>query len=234
MPIMPETFAAAKKLSTPAVAEVLADRYPAVHRLAYGLSGREDVGRGIERFVLGRGVRLLPQWDDEDQAEHWFYHYTIMTARRAVKHRPDPRHDLLLAERGAEDPGYVAFLTALRHLPRQQQEAFILQHGEHLGGRTSALAMDCSIEAAGNHLRAATEALRLVGGEHFDTFVLRLSNAYRRLAPSAELILPSMKSLARRRVWPRRLIRWTVRLIVLALTAILAWVAWRAYHEVEI
>jgi DNA-directed RNA polymerase specialized sigma24 family protein len=234
MPITPETFAAAQRLSTPAVAELLADRYPAVHRLAHGLSGREDVGRGIERFVLGRGVRLLPDWDDEDQAENWFYHYTIMTARRAVKHPPNPRQDLLLAERGAEDPAYVAFLSALRQLPRQQQEAFILQHGEHLGGRTSALAMDCSIEAATNHLRAATESLRLVAGEQFDIFVLRLSNAYRRLAPSAELILPSMKSLARRRVWPRRLIRWAGSAVVLALSALLAWIAWRAYHEVEI
>jgi DNA-directed RNA polymerase specialized sigma24 family protein len=234
MAITPETFAAAKKLSTPAVADLLADRYPVVHRLAYGLSGREDVGRGIERFVLGRAVRMLPEWKDEEVAEHWFYHYTIITARRAIKHRPDPREDVLLAERGAEDPAYVAFVTALRNLPRQQQEAFILQHGEHVGGRTTALAMDCSLEAAGNHLRAATEDLRRVAGEQFDMFVLRLSNAYRRLAPSAELVLPSMKSLARRRVWPRRLLRWTARAAMLALLVGLAWISWRAYHEVEI
>lgn len=234
MAITPEMHAAAKKLSTPAVAELLADRYPVVHRLAHGLSGREDVGRGIVHFVLKRSVRLLPEWKDEEVAEHWFYRYTVLTARRAIKHRPDPGEDVLLAERGGEDRAYAAFLSALRHLPRQQQEAFILHHGEHVGGRTTALAMDCSLEAAGNHLRAATEDLRLVAGEHFDTFVLRLSNAYRRLAPSAELILPSMKSLARRRVWPRRLMRWTARAAMLAFLVGLAWISWRAYHEVEI
>ena len=49
----PELVAAAKKLRTSAVAQLLENEYPPVYRLACGLAGREDVGRGIAKFVLG-------------------------------------------------------------------------------------------------------------------------------------------------------------------------------------
>jgi DNA-directed RNA polymerase specialized sigma24 family protein len=161
MPISAATLDRARKLSAPAVEEVLRENYPSVHRLAHGLAGSADVGAGIVRYVMHRSIAILPTWREELAPENWFHRFTVITARRTIRHQPDPRTDVLLGDTGvAPDPAYIAFIAALRALPRQQQEAFILYTCEHLGPRTSSIAMDCSTEAAGNHLRAATDALR--------------------------------------------------------------------------
>jgi DNA-directed RNA polymerase specialized sigma24 family protein len=134
----PELVAAAKKLRTSAVAQLLENEYPAVYRLACGLAGREDVGREVTKFVLGRSVKLLPKWDVEDDPRQWFYHFTILTARRAVKHQPKPAEDLLVVKSehaNQTSTEYLAFVAALRGLPRQQLEAFLLHHGEKLNTR---------------------------------------------------------------------------------------------------
>jgi DNA-directed RNA polymerase specialized sigma24 family protein len=236
MAIPLDTLAAARRLSTPAVTEVLREHYPSVHRLAHGLAGRADVGAGIVRYVMHRSVAIMPSWRDEELApENWFHHFTVITARRSIKRRPEPSEDILLGDTGvAPDPEYVAFLAALRNLPHQQQEAFILHHCERLGARTSSLAMDCSTEAAGNHLRAATDALRLVSGERYETFTTRAANAYRRLSPPPDAILPRVQSIVRRRVWPKRVARWLAWLLLLGFIAAMAWVVWALKDRVEI
>jgi len=77
----------------------------------------------------------------------------------------------------------VAFVSALRQLETQQREAFLLHHCERLNARYSALAMDCSTEAADNHLKAADQSLRLVAGADFDALAKKLADAYAHLAP---------------------------------------------------
>ena len=243
MPIPSDAFARARKLKPDAVATVLASVYGNVHRLAYGLAGRADVGRGIVRYVMARAVRLLPNWHDEAEAELWFHHFTVLTARRSHRNRPEPLKDLLVVggdgyHRGAftpagDDPAYVAFVAALRALPHQQQEAFLLHHGEKLNTRFMSVSMDCSIEAAHNHLRVATGSLRMVAGPSFDAFTNRLAVAYARQTPSEDLVLPSVKSIVRRRVWPRRVGRWVRAVFVLALLAALIYAAWWLYPRLE-
>jgi DNA-directed RNA polymerase specialized sigma24 family protein len=238
MPVTADAFARARELKPAAVAEVLTEHYAPVHRLAHGLCGRADVARGVVKYVMTRSIERLPRWDDEDEAENWFHHFTVLTTRRARagKRRADPRegNDMLIGDMSAPEPAYVAFLTALRTLPEQQQEAFVLHHGERVGLRTTSVAMDCSTQAAQNHLNAATETLRLVAGERFELFTTRLNAAYRRLTPDAELALPLVKRVVRRRVWPRQLARWTGRVLVLALLGATAWLVWRLYGNVDV
>lgn len=235
MPVDTATLAAARKLNATAVAEVLREHYPSVHRLAHGLAGRTEVAAGIVGHVMRRSVAIVPTWEDENQPENWFHHFTVITARRTVAHRSDARGDVLLGDSAvAPDPAYVAFVAALRALPQQQQEAFILHTCERLGPRTSSLAMDCSTEAAGNHLRAGMDALRLVSGERFETFTARAANAYRRLSPPPDTILPRVRSIVRRRVWPRRIGRWVAWVLLLGAIGGAAWVAYAYRNRVEI
>ncbi len=235
MPISADTLAAARKLSPGAVADVLREHYSSVHRLAHGLTGRADVGADIVRHVMARSIQIMPAWEDESQPEAWFHHFTIITARRAVRHRPNPRADLLLGEGGAApNAAYVAFVSALRSLPQQQQEAFILYTCERLGPRTSALAMDCSTEAAGNHLRAASEALRLIAGDHYERSATRAADAYRQQTPPTDAVLPRVRSIIRRRVWPRRIVRVLGWVCLLGATVAIAWIIWTFKDRVEV
>jgi DNA-directed RNA polymerase specialized sigma24 family protein len=235
MPTSAATLANARKLSGPAIAEVLREFYPAVHRLAHGLAGRADVGAGITRYVMHRSIAILPTWVEEFHAENWFHHFTVITARRAVRQPPEPLADLLLGDTGvAPDPEYVAFIAALRSLPQQQQEAFILHTCEKLGPRTSSIAMDCSTEAAGNHLQAALGALHRIGGERFEVFSTRATNAYRRLTPPPDAILPRVQSIIRRRVWPRRIGRFVAWVLLLGFIGGVSWLVWAYRNRVEI
>src|SRR3712207_4835413 len=99
MEISANVFERAKKLKRPALEELFAQVYPAVVRIARGLSGREDVAEGVVRFVMFRAVGMLPRWRDEGVAERWFLHHTVLTARRAADHHaPDAKTDLLAGE----------------------------------------------------------------------------------------------------------------------------------------
>jgi DNA-directed RNA polymerase specialized sigma24 family protein len=234
----PELVAAAKKLRTSAVAQLLENEYPAVYRLACGLAGREDVGRGIAKFVLARSIRLMPNWDVEDDPRQWFYHFTILTARRAIKHQPKPANDVLVtrAEGAAQtSTEYLAFIAALRALPRQQIEAFLLHHGEKLNTRYTSLAMDCSTEAATAHLLAAVEALKsIVPDARLDPLVQRCAGAYARLTPDEQFVPPSITRTMLRHFWPRkiwRIIRFIVQLIILGG---LIWGGWWLYRHARI
>src|SRR5688572_15823413 len=179
MEIPAALFDQAKKLKRPAVDDLFAMVYPAVVRIAKALAGRDDVADGVVRFVMLRASRMIPTWRDETAAERWFLHHTVLTARRAAAHEPSPKHDLLVAPPSPADPptpAYVAFVRAVRQLPVQQREAFLLHAGERFNPRYLGVAMDCSTQAAQAHLDAATAALRtVVGTTGFDPLVARLS-----------------------------------------------------------
>lgn len=226
-------MSAAIKLRPRAVARVLEDQCPCVYRLAYALAGRWDVGRGIARFVLTRGVQMMPKWDVRDDPANWFHRFTVMTSRRSSMHAPEnARKDVLVEQALDPDGRYIAFVSALRHLDSQPREAFLLNHCEHLNSRYAALAMDCSTEAAENHLRAADQSLRLVAGEHFDALLRKLADAYQHLTPEPGDLLPAVNRVVFRQVRVRRWLRWVRAVVVLAILTGLAWGAWKLYETI--
>ncbi len=223
----------ARKYDSAALSEVLAAHYAGVYRMSMGLSGREDVGRGIMRYVMKRSLHAAPKWTQEGAPTRWFNHHTILTARRAKKHRPQPHEDLLVTQAQSAEPAYVAFIRALRALHEQQAEAFILHHGEQLDLRHVSIAMDCSTEATTAHLRAAEHELRKVSGEEYKGFVAEMAVAYASLSPEAALILPRVSRHVSRFVWPRRILRVVGWSIIGAIFALFAWIAWNWKNLVD-
>jgi len=226
MAIDDDLLFAAQRGDRAAVEEMLAQMYPAVSRIAFALAGREDVGRGVLRFVATQAVRWMGQWRDAQAAERWFYHHTVLIGRRAAHHEVAPGSDTLLGE--AADAPYIAFLRAIRSLPQQQREAFILNHGEHLNTRDLAIAMDCSTHAAEMHLKAAEQSLSAMAGEGHVAMTARMSGAYAALAPAEDTLRPTVRSIVKSAIWPRRLRQVTIGVIVVAIVVAAAWVAWRA------
>jgi DNA-directed RNA polymerase specialized sigma24 family protein len=232
MPLDSEVIASATKWKPHAVTQVLQDNAPSVYRIAYALAGRWDVGRGIARFVLNRSVRMMPKWKPEEDPANWYHRFTIMVARRGAKHGiASPAKDVLVEQAMQPDTRYVAFVSALRQLETQQREAFLLHHCERLNARYSALAMDCSTEAAENHLKAADQALQLVAGADFDPLTRKLADAYGHLTPDPNDLLPSVNSMVFRGVRLRKWLRRLVRLLGLTALAGLLWGGWIVYHR---
>jgi DNA-directed RNA polymerase specialized sigma24 family protein len=231
-----DTVRAARKGKRDAVVEVLAVHYPLVWRMASGLAGRADVGRGVAKFVMQQSLRTLDSWRDEGAPTRWFLHHTVLTCRRAHKHQPDLSNDIFLRN-GHTDPGFAAFVRALRGLPMQQREAFILTRCENLDIRTLAVAMDCSTVAATNHLHVATDQLMALAPREYDGHVARLQQAYKTLGPEEELALKDIRRNVRRWVLPwviGKAIKLGLGLILLAGVIWGAWWAWKiVQHSME-
>jgi DNA-directed RNA polymerase specialized sigma24 family protein len=227
MEIPAELFTRAKKLKRPAVDELFAQVYPAVVRIAKGLSGREDVAEGVVRFIMVRAAKMIPTWRDETAAERWFLHHTVLTARRAAAHEPNPKSDLLAAS-DPPTPEYVAFVRAIRQLPVQQREAFLLHAGERFNPRYLGVAMDCSTQAAQAHLDAARAALRAVTGpEGFEPLVGRLSAVYAHLGPAETEVIPTVRKWVNKGLRPQRLRRLIRTVLATAVLAGVGWAVWK-------
>lgn len=210
-----------------AIVDVLAAHYPSTYRIAHAIAGRTDVGDGVVAYVMKQSFRVVERWKDDDAPRRWFRHHTLLTLRRATKWKPDAAQDTLVLESDRTETNYVAFIRALRGLPQQQIEAFVLTHGERLDLRECAVAMDCSTTAASIHLKEAEDRLRGLAGERFDALLARLREAHERLTPSGDLVLSRVRLSARPRFWPR-LVRLTIRFaLLLALLGALGWLAWR-------
>ena len=236
MPVDADIVADARKLKPRAVQEVLKSEVTPVYRIAYALAGRWDVGRGVARFVLNRSVRMMPKWKPDDDPANWYHRFTVMTSRRSAHHRPDIRKDVLVEQASpaaANQAEYVAFVAALRQLEAQQREAFLLWHGEKLNPRYCALAMDCSTEAAQNHLKVAEDALRLVAGARYEPLVKTLEDAYAHLTPDSGQLVPTVNNVVFRQVRLRRWLRRIILLLELIAIAALAWGGWKVYQIVR-
>jgi DNA-directed RNA polymerase specialized sigma24 family protein len=230
----PDIVASAKELRPDAVRQLLQDQAPGVYRLAYALSGRWDVGRGIARFVLNRSVRMMPKWGPETEPVNWFNRFTIQVSRRSAKQQPTAGKDVLIEQAMPPTSAeYVAFVAALRKLETQQREAFLLRYGEQLQTRSMAVAMDCSTEAADNHLRAADQALRLVAGANFDTLSQKLADAFAHLTPDSNDLVPNVNTVVFRKVRLAKWIRRTITLILLVVLVGLLWGGWKLYTVVR-
>ena len=216
------TLAAARSGNKGVVARVLAAHYPQVYRMAVNLVGDANAGAAVARRVMRQSLSALDAWEHEAAPTRWFRHHTVLAAREAA---PDaaPRRDVLLAPRGvvadvsalSADPGFVAFARALRTLDPQQREAFLLSHGEGFDLRQLGIAMDCSVEAAGVHLRKATDVLQALAGDQYRRRVAELKAAYAASRPDESLALP----------YARRLVRPG---LLATLVHALAWLAWLA------
>jgi DNA-directed RNA polymerase specialized sigma24 family protein len=224
-----ELVEAARKGKRDAIVEILAAHYAVVWRMAAGLTGRADVGRGVAKYVMQRSLRAVPSWKDEGSPTRWFHHHTVLTARRAFKHRPDVSNDTLIGSR-ADSVAYVAFVRAVRELPMQQREAFILSYCERLHQRGIAVAMDCSTTAANNHLREATDRLLLLAPQEFDRHTMHMRTAYEHLSPEEQLALPDIRKRVRGLMIPwviRRMFRRVALVMLLILTVWGGWWIWR-------
>jgi DNA-directed RNA polymerase specialized sigma24 family protein len=233
MAVDAELIERARKLRPGAVGDLLQTQAASVYRISYALAGRWDVGRGIARFVLNRSVKMMPKWDRNDDPENWFHRFTVMTSRRLAKHQPAAKKDVLVEQALTPDQPYIAFVSALRQLDNQQREAFLLRHGEKLNARYSALAMDCSTEAADNHLKAAEGSLRLVAGAEYDGLVAKIVDAYAHLTPEPDQLLPSVNRVVLRKVVVRRWIRWIWVALQLAVVAGVCWGAWHLWRMIQ-
>jgi DNA-directed RNA polymerase specialized sigma24 family protein len=230
MRIDEELFARAKKLDRTALEALVESVYPVICRLAYGLSGRPDVGHGIVRFVVNHSLHQLAHWRDAAQAQRWFYHFTVLVSRRGQKHQPQAQQDTLVENSGEVSAAYVAFIRGLRALPFQQREAWLLSYGERLGPRETATAMDCSTSALAVHLQVAEQTLRPMAGEAYEIMRDRAGRAFANLSPREDAIHPSVRNLISRLLWPRRIKRIIRIIVAILILAALAYAAWRFRH----
>jgi DNA-directed RNA polymerase specialized sigma24 family protein len=207
------------------IARFLTARYPRVHRVAFGLCGDAALAGDIARTIFMRSLPALPRWRSESEADIWFLHHTLLECRHknaaAVSTQP--------ALASADPPQVPAFAQALVRLPFQQKEAFLLTHGEKLDIRRTAIAMDCSITATGNHLTAATNRLRAVAGADFDARTNQWVAAYLAAPPTGDLIIRQSFSAAAR----RRVARAIAGILLAIIASILAYFAHRLWAMLD-
>lgn len=225
MPVADDIIRRARAEDRNAIEALLADSYPAVHRIAHALTGNANTARRVVLAVLRRAVRVMPRWRRGITPENWFYHHALLLAREFPQ-PPAPASDLLAIAGPVEQPAYAAFIRALRDLPRQQMEAFILNHGEKLNVRLLGVAMDCSSGAASTHLDAAVHALRGISSELFPALTAALERSYATLTPPPTVIRATVSRAAGAELWSIRLRRLLRRLIALAIMVIVAYAAW--------
>ncbi len=132
----------------------------------------------------------------------------------------------MLSGKGA-GAAYIAFVKAVRSLPQQQKEAFILHYGERLAARSLGVAMDCSTDAAQNHLKAAEEAMRAIGGDHYATMVGWLRDVYQSATPEDAIVLPRVRKAFSRFMLPRRLRKIILLMILAGIVTGVWWVKFR-------
>ena len=227
MPIADDVVKKLRRVERGTVEGVLADSYPAVHRMAHALAGNSRLGQRIVRVVLRQALRVMGTWRKGIIPENWFYHHTLLTAREVAQSGRSAERDLLVTAGPTGEPAYVAFVRALRGLPRQQMEAFLLHHGEKLNARLLGVAMDCSTQAASTHLAAATDALQQLGGDQFHPLTDTLANAYTALTPAETVLKGTVQKQVSAAVWSQRVRRLIRRLVLLAVLATLAYIGWK-------
>lgn len=226
MPLDEDFFKRAAKAQPDAVEAVLATMYPAVHRVAHSLAGRPDLAVNIVRRVMIQAIEQLPRLRNADAAENWFHHFTVLASRQAAAQAIPPDKDVLLKE-PTPSPAYTALVRALRKLPMQQREAFILHYAERLNTRFLAVAMDCSTKAAEQHLLSARQAIAPLAGADFDTFIQDLAHVHTSLTPPESVLRLNVHAIVTRSLWPRRIKRILKLIALLILAAAGAYLVWR-------
>jgi DNA-directed RNA polymerase specialized sigma24 family protein len=224
----------ATELHSPSLRRFLEEQYSRVCRITHSLCVRPATAKKAVDRVMRSSSRYLPDWKSAQAADNWFLHHTILMIRE-ISGTGSPRaaQDYLIQNAANAAPAYIAFVRALRQLPPQQREAFLLSRCEQLEPRKLAIAMDCSTAAAANHLAAATEALKTIAGGGFEAQATMLAGVYASLTPPEEMVIAGVTmatGLARRKRWGnnlKRLFGWLV-------LALLAWTIWRLSRMIVI
>ena len=225
MPVPEELLAAARKFNASATLSLLESYYPLTHRIAYALCGDPAVADRIIKQVMRRALSVLPRWRDETLPDRWFYHHTVLACRSVGKQQQNVPQGIDALIPSVAGAAYVAFIRTLRLLPTQQREAVVLSQGERLNARFLGIAMDCSGNAAGAHLQAATDTLREMIGDRLNPLYVEFTHVYKALAPSAPA-LASLRGNVALFTWPRLVWRRIVLFTVIALIVAAAWGAW--------
>lgn len=227
MTIPDEIIRQARKGDRRAVEALLTAVCPAVWRIAAGLTGSVRSGSAVAQTVLRQSVGVIPDWREGITPENWFFHHTVLATRSIEEDASEV--DPLGGGNAKLKVASRAFILALRGLPRQQREAFILHVGEHLNTRLLGIAMDCSASAAEVHLEAAQRALKSLAGENFDQMKLQIATNYTSLTPSHEKVAQIVRrqaSRGRRPAISRALARRFAFLIILLSIGLAGW-HWR-------
>ncbi len=189
-----------------ALSDILCRCYPAVCRICVALTGDTQRGLTLVSELVRQSITACERWQDGAAPWRWFVHHAVLNVRRFPL--PERRHEPLTPSATRDDLPFVAFVMAIRKLPPQQAEAFILHHGESLDRRPLAIAMDCSTTAAANHLAAAEEQLRLAAAEGYAKQLAKFRQAYDNLSPDPEQVRRYVLANVRRQTLGRRTWRW--------------------------
>jgi len=199
--------------------------YPAACRISIALAGDTNMGLEIVKQLVTQSMKAAERWEDPADPMRWFAHHAVLNARQAGPAAGDP---LLVYATGKQLP-YVAFVRALRKLPRQQIEAIVLHYGETMDERHLATAMDCSTTAAATHLQAAEESLRLVCGADFEQRCRDFKSMYDALSPDPQAVFAYVTDRVKAYVGPRNRLRWLRRTAVIFAIAAAAYCARLAF-----
>jgi DNA-directed RNA polymerase specialized sigma24 family protein len=181
---------------------VLTANYPLVCRLCAAQLGDAASGPVVAKVIMQRGLKAADRWRDDADARRWFAHHALLECRDTLARNPGrapPTNDPLNPQPDGAGPGYLVYLQGFRRLPFQQREAIILHDLEGVDPREMALAMDCSIEAAVNHLLAGNRTLADAMGEAIEACRHNCRAAYALLTPPAAEISLAMKQVVKRR-----------------------------------
>jgi DNA-directed RNA polymerase specialized sigma24 family protein len=167
-----------------------------IFRIAIALCGDERRAEMVVQKVLRQSQSAANRWETDLDSERWFLHYTVLLSRERGSQVGDD--DLLV--RTIDDPAMALVMKAVRQLPMQQREAFLLHHGEMLDLHQLATAMDCSTAAAANHLVAAAQSLKAQNLTDIGNFTAQLPAMLRRLAPPED----QLEQIAQRTITTQR------------------------------
>lgn len=216
-----------------AAAEVYALVLPQMTRLAITLCASERSGKAAVQQVMQRSSRVFERWRDGEEAARWFTHQLILFTRRV----PRPKkieEDIMYANSDALGrTEYRAFLTSIRRASTQQQEAYVLNTTLRWNPRLMAIAMDCSTEAAANHLEALASQLKELSGSAYAELVSIFVRTFRRLPPDSGMTPAALaRKLSVRRTTSR--VRGVVQFVVMiAIIAASAWFGWQLWPMIR-
>jgi len=216
-------LAAARSGHAAAVARLFREATEPCARIITTIVGRRDVAAAVVKELHVRAARQIEKWSTVEEASRWFMHHTIILIREYRK-PIDSSNDVLLHEVGGPDVvQYQALVGAIRKLPDQQQEAFLLTYAHRWNVRYCSIAMDCSTKAVETHLTEARRQVQPLCGESFDALTGFLHQVHK----SIPLELPDAPKIIAAKIVARRSFRTLTTiagwlLILLIVTAIVA------------
>jgi len=224
-------FVAARLGKRQPTIDVIARYVPEAFAIATLLTGSFEVGRQAIHRLTVASMKQLPTWTDPDEGQRWFRHQAVLIARQLGTSGVDDAQVFARPDRSTP-AGFSAFIRAVRKLPQQQQESFLLQHGLNFDPRERGVAMDCSTTAAETHLREAERQLAPLLASDYDVMRTTLREGATRL-----LDVQDPKGFVARRyrspVGRRRRETLLGLLVILCAAAGVAWLVWSFRTELR-